>query len=200
MKKIFYAIAFLCVSTFAATPAVQCNPNDPSDPNAPCSLGTEYCYNAVAGNGAERRCITTGYICHIGINPARDGGADAMYFFVSSSPACNQADYFLTGDNEMKTCLFNDYKDASNQTHTDISDSPYTKFFLNNDTHYAGPLAMTVTGSFALSAYNHSNKVQIIYAAGGTKRLDTRQTSATANQQCLVEHSGIRVLALSVIK
>lgn len=195
MKKLFYAIAFLCVGSFAATPAVQCNPNNPNDPNAPCVIGTEHCYNAVTNSGAERRCVTQGYICQLGINPAPNGGADAMFFFLSPNPACNQTDYFLTGDNEMKTCLFDTYLDASGNEHNDISDSPYTKFFLNNDNVLTGPLAMTVAGSFALSAYNHSDKVQVIYAGIGRKELDTR-----TNQQCRVEHSGIRVLAIEVIK
>ena len=194
MKKLFYAIAFLCVGSFAATPAVQCNPNNPNDPNAPWVEGKEFCYIANDGSSAERRCMTSGYICHIGINAAPNGGADAMFFYLSSSPACNEADYFLTGDSEMKTCLFNKYLDASGNAHNDISDSPYTKFFLNNDS-YAGPLAMTVAGSFALSAYNHSSKVQVIYAAVGDKELDTR-----TNQLCRIEHSGIRVLAIDVIK
>lgn len=200
MKKLFFVMALLCVSSFAATPAVQCNPNNPNDPNAPCpETGYESCDIVDDGAGPEKRCFTTGYICRIGMNPARDGGADAMFFHLGTTPTCEPENYFLTGDSDMKTCLFYRHRDANNNLQTDIYDSPSTKFFLNND-NYAGPLAMTVTGSLALSAYNHSDKVQIIYTATGRKYLDTRPNSPTYNQECLEEHSGIRVLAIDVIK
>jgi hypothetical protein len=173
MKKIFYAIALLCVSTFA----------------------TETCYIADDPTfGRERRCTTSGYICEVGIDVGRRGGADAMYFFLGTTSTCERSAWFLTGDSQMMTYVFNDYIDANNKPQTDVSPSTATKFFLNSDNQYAGPLAMTVAGSFALSAYNHSNPVTVIYTYN--KNINNKRFDKTTNQNLLVEHSGIRVLAL----
>lgn len=211
MKKIFYAIAFLGVCTFAqppqlppcdvtipsrtcATPAVTC---DITDPLAGCNeLISEHCYDAVYDNGfTERECIATGYICHLGINPGRGGGTDAMFFYLASAPTCDLKDYFLTNDSQMKTWTY--YSHGPNVPAT-FKPSPFTKFFFNND-NFGGPLAMTVMGSFILSAYNHSDKVQIIYTADNNRK-EPYPDATTPTDYLLNEHSGIRVLAIDVIK
>ena len=180
MKKIFYAIVFLCVSTFAIPPHVS------------ALLGTETCDY---WNG-EKMCTTAGYICEIGINTGRFGGPDAMYFYLGTTPNCDMSAWYLTGDNDMKTCFYDIRSDANGNAQPPIvSPSTATKFFLNNDNVFAGPLAMTVMGSIALSAYNNSSIVSVIYTKNAENIKDYKDANG-ATQRCLVEHSGIRFMAL----
>ncbi len=186
MKKIFYAIAFLCASSFAAGsghPYVNY-----------IGSGHEYCYY---GDNSEKICTTSGYVCEVGINPGRNGGGDAMFFYLGTTPDCEYSNWYNTAVNDMKTCVFAEQYDANgNLVSTSVHESVTTKFFLNNDTQYAGPLAMTVTGSIALSAYNNRTLVNVLY----TKVDNKVKVRPDNGQNCLEEHSGIRVLALQTVK
>ena len=53
--------------------------------------------------------------------------------------------------------------DENGKKQTLSTPSTATKFFLENDDGLASPLSMTIAGSFALSAYNNSSPVYVIY-------------------------------------
>ena len=142
---------------------------------AVAALAEEQCYKSAEGD-QPKICTEVGFICKLGVDVGPQ--TNAMFFYLGQDPACTTL--FKSNFN---TVVVQDYIDENGKKQTLSTPSTATKFFLENDDGLAGPLSMTIAGSFALSAYNNSSPVYVIY----------RQVSD-------IEHGGIRVLSISHAK
>ena len=154
MKKIIISIVLLCGMIFAE----------------------ESCYISIE-SGHPKICDTEGYICRLGVDVGSQ--SDAMFFYLGMKQNCSN----LFKSSNFNTTIVRKYIDENGTEHFVSNESPSTKFFLVNDGNLAGPLSMTVAGSFALAAYDNSKKVHIIY-----------------KQVSNVEHSGVRIISISYTK
>ena len=154
MKKMIFIVAFLC--------GIVC--------------AEESCYTSTE-SGDPQICDMQGYVCKLGV----DIGAqyNAMFFYLGTDSSCSN----LFKSSKFTTTIMLNYIDENGVEHSVSKESPATKFFLVNDDNFAGPLSMTVAGSFALSAYNGSGRVHVIYRKVGD-----------------IEHGGVRILSISYIK
>ena len=161
MKKILMLMLLASVVSFA---------------DSECAGGAnETCYVS-AEKGNPLICTATGYLCQLGVDVNPE--TNAMFFRLSSDPLCTN----LFKSACMNTTLVDTH--IVNGVETPISvPSPSTKFFLENDGVFSGPLSMTVGGSIAMSAYNSRDVVSVMY----------RKVSD-------IEHGGIRVLSISASK
>lgn len=127
------------------------------------ALAAENCYVS-ADPGNPKVCDETGYICWLGvdINPMQN----AVFFYLGQDAACTESLFFKS--TAFPTTLRQNVI-VNGKTVLQSVLSPYTKFFIVNDGTVADPLSMTVSGSFALSAYNRSEKVHVVYRMANPK-------------------------------